>query len=687
MTLPVPVNPASIQLKFRTRTCGFDPDSLAPQVYTLSQATTLPGVNLGTQVFSEACLALFSPVTSTTVPTNNDTLQALIKQFSNDYLLWRQTQFDINLAGVAAVIPNGLIQVMEISYNQNDCFTRISTLPDNFPFDNLAHQLTNLDDLCPDDEELNTAEPCAKVFGPPYPTQSAPGTTSLDQFLICFEDGRLTETYLQTVTYNCGCIPTTDCCNITCIPCVLPKQNLALSFTSTIPGVGNGSIMLAYNGSQWSNGPIDITINGVWATVSCLGGKFSIMITYNILFPPGGREELTCIYTYPGPVTPGLFLINYTCSPFMFMFGVATGPTSNCFLYLFGATTFTLTGPAPPSEPNCCVNFCATNCGVVYPGAIVTVQGVTSGVTGSNGCLTLNIGTPGVYTVSCQFPGTFTITNTYNITCCTTISFEQIPFTICCLSWCGTPYNCGATVTLTDLSTGVQTSGVTGNNGCVTLYLSTFDNYDITIYSELGVYNNPSYAIGPSNCNSTLYISINVTYAVSSGAVGMLTDANGTWPIYPGTGSFPQCLFFTCYMFEGATPMCGNNTQTPIAYCINCNYGTGGNPNTWAVTRGWCAFTGPTDCEDAGAAFEGPNISFFPTPCACGFNANSCGPDGTGGCNGWPLEVAYSSWGFPSLNPCSNSFSGGLPNTNPGNPGEELPDPVGGGVSVTFFTE
>jgi hypothetical protein len=251
MLNPLPVNPAKITFKFPTRTCGFDPSNLAPPVYSLSQSTTLPGVNIGSLEFTEDALALFTPATSTTTPTNNSALQTLIQQFSTDFLNWRQTQFDIVLAGIANVAQNGLIQVTEFDYNSDMCRTRITSLPDNFPPDRLAHQLITLSTDCPNTTDSNTAEPCFKGYGPPSTSES--GSTTFDEFLLCFQDGRLTEKFLQQVTYPCGCGPSGCMINIGVFNCNTAKF---------IPGAfvqvtGNG---VNLSGVTGSNGEITFTI-------------------------------------------------------------------------------------------------------------------------------------------------------------------------------------------------------------------------------------------------------------------------------------------------------------------------------------------------------------------------------------------------------------------------------------------
>lgn len=199
-----PVYPNNILFKFITRRCGLPASSAIPSVYTIAQSPSQNGVGIGTMELTCSALALFSPSTSLTVPTNNTVLNQLVQQWSLDYLNWFQVQFDEVLPGINAVVPNGIIQVIEFSYDNNKCFTRISSFPSLMQPDRLAHQITTLESDCPDTSDSNSADPCIKVYGPPAQGQTS-DTTTIDEFLICFQDGRLVETFLQTVIYDCAC--------------------------------------------------------------------------------------------------------------------------------------------------------------------------------------------------------------------------------------------------------------------------------------------------------------------------------------------------------------------------------------------------------------------------------------------------------------------------------------------------
>jgi hypothetical protein len=115
-------------------------------------------------------------------------------------------------------------------------------------------------------------------------------------------------------------------------------------------------------------------------------------------------------------------------------------------------------------SPCCCGGSCmSTICirsacdeGISLPGVFVQVSSgsttVASGTTGSNGCVTLNIGTAGTYTVQYQIPGGSLIDDGNNALTCggtlTIIESDTVDF-VCCGSGTG---SCPIprTLTLTD---------------------------------------------------------------------------------------------------------------------------------------------------------------------------------------------------------------------------------------------
>jgi hypothetical protein len=373
MLNPLPVNPAKITLKFPTRTCGFDPSNLAPPVYSLSQSTTLPGVNIGSLEFTEDALALFTPATSTTTPTNNTALQSLIQQFSTDFLNWRQTQFDIVLAGIANVAQNGLIQVTEFDYNSDMCRTRITSLPDNFPPDRLAHQITTLSSDCPNTSDSNTAEPCGKFYGPPINNQIS-GSVVLDEFLLCFEDGRLTEKFLQQVTYNCGCGSTSTChASVQVTGC----NNLPLA-GATVNVAGVGSTTTDANG----NAIITISVTGTYSVTASFPGLISVTVSHEFTCPGIGGLTIALVNTGPGfgccaggfPLPLPLTLFATVCGTMITLNATTTGMPGNI-------TINNWTGGATLVIPQAVAKFSTVPC----------VVGSWDGVSFTTGFVFLNI--------------------------------------------------------------------------------------------------------------------------------------------------------------------------------------------------------------------------------------------------------------------------------------------------------
>jgi hypothetical protein len=424
----VPVYPQNVLIRFDTRRCGGVPSDVVPDAYTLTQSISLSGVNIGTFSITDRLIATFDPSVSLTTPTNNTVLQSLISQFTTDFFAWGQVQFDELLAGIAAVQPNGLIKTIEFKYNSDICYTRISTQPDVFRLDRLTHQDPALETNCPSNNDNNTSTPCIKWFAPPVPAQSGSNTT-LDEFLICFEDGRLTEKYLQTVTYNCGCGSEVTCCVTTCNPCPIPKQNLTISWLNVI--TGPGSTTLYYNGSSW----VSNCSNGLTYQLLCTGGEIELRVLYYNNGPcPTGTSQ----YCSNLRVTPyGLTLASSQCNAFNVVFDsfsdACPAITSS------GYTQFIVSGDMlPPPDQQCCIQVCVVGCvciptsGLVnspVPGSTVTVtqngQTVTTCLTGPTGCCFLNVGATGQYTITATY-NSFSLSIIANVQCC---GFYQLDLT------------------------------------------------------------------------------------------------------------------------------------------------------------------------------------------------------------------------------------------------------------------
>lgn len=413
-----PVYPANVLFKFQVRRCSGLPTDPLPSVYTITQTVPYGGMTYGTEVFDESCVALFTFSDSSTIPTNQAVLNDLTLQFTRDYYAWKKTQLDIVLAGIANVAMNGIYQCVEFDYNQDKCFTRISSLPDQFQPYKLAHQLPNLQTLCPDTDDTNAAIPCVKRYG--QPSSSTGLITTFDEYLICFQDGRLVSTFLQTVTYNCGCKPSNECCSIVCGNIDIPKQNLTLTWTNPI--TGNGSTTLYFNGISW----VSSCTNGLTFILLCTNNSIEFRAIYYTTgsCPTGTQQYCSNIRTSPYGFTGPL---NINLNPLSLTFN---SQSSGCpAITSAGYTQFVVTGPLmSPPQDQCCITICIPNCvpasysvnisgsgGTIASGTITTTGTLTA-----NSCITLNIGSPGFYTITVEGNG-INYSQQQSMVCCETI--------------------------------------------------------------------------------------------------------------------------------------------------------------------------------------------------------------------------------------------------------------------------
>lgn len=139
---------------------------------------------------------------------------------------------------------------------------------------------------------------CFKAFGPPIENHAA-GQTVLDEFLICFEDGRLVERWLQKVTYPCSCSPETTCMYTFCvIACGGQSQ------TFFIPGstvtVSYGSVQIS-SGVTGDNGCVTLCI-GPFATYTVTATNQYGTVSYTIPLLPGQSTQISMGDPPPGYV-------------------------------------------------------------------------------------------------------------------------------------------------------------------------------------------------------------------------------------------------------------------------------------------------------------------------------------------------------------------------------------------------
>jgi hypothetical protein len=124
----------------RGRRCSGVPSDSVPAFYTSSvnlssitltdpDATQPLGVTGTSQVVRDTIVSLFSA--GGTTATNKTAVDALCKQLFQDFADWRSNSFDICYNGVIALVPNGLIDVIEWRYDAENQVTRITSQPWN----------------------------------------------------------------------------------------------------------------------------------------------------------------------------------------------------------------------------------------------------------------------------------------------------------------------------------------------------------------------------------------------------------------------------------------------------------------------------------------------------------------------------------------------------------------------------
>lgn len=165
-----PALPEKATTWFPGRRCSGLPSDTIPPWYkseVLLSAITFTDTNvtpkpLGTSgttaIFHDTACALFSA--GGTTPSNQSALDALAKQIATDYFDYRSQSYDIVYNGVAAVPPNGLVDLLEVCYGPEDLTTRIQSQPFNGEPEELQHQDPAVSS-CTD--ENNSRKPIAPV--------------------------------------------------------------------------------------------------------------------------------------------------------------------------------------------------------------------------------------------------------------------------------------------------------------------------------------------------------------------------------------------------------------------------------------------------------------------------------------------------------------------------------------------
>lgn len=195
------INIGSIAIVYYSKYCSGNPsDMTIPPYYVSTYALTASSGGL-TETLKSTCLAYYL-VASPSDPTNKTTLDSLTMQFAQDYTNWKKVTYDYTFAGVCALAPCALNDVIEIDYlSERDlCKTRAYSYPLNWTINNLAHFDYSNDCMnSTDTGKLNwDAQPYRAVYGPP--AQCVGGNLQLTRWGISFTDGRLNKKYISTDT-------------------------------------------------------------------------------------------------------------------------------------------------------------------------------------------------------------------------------------------------------------------------------------------------------------------------------------------------------------------------------------------------------------------------------------------------------------------------------------------------------
>jgi hypothetical protein len=192
------VNIGNIAICYYSKYCAGLPSSTIPNNYISTYNISASSGSL-TEVIKSTCLAYYNP-TSPSDPTNKSTLDQLTTQFGTDYSNFKKATFDFTLAGIAAIAPNALTDVIEWKYISENkaCYTRAYSYPLNWTVVNLAHyDYTNDCTNSTDTGQPNwDGQPYRYYYGPPG--QCSGSQLQLTRYGLLFADGRLTSKFIST---------------------------------------------------------------------------------------------------------------------------------------------------------------------------------------------------------------------------------------------------------------------------------------------------------------------------------------------------------------------------------------------------------------------------------------------------------------------------------------------------------
>lgn len=270
--------PSSVSVRFLSRRCSGLPSATIPAWYTKEisiASASIEGIegHPGTKWFHDRALALFAG--GGTTPTNKTVLDTLASQIAIDYYNWNKESFDESYPQIISPILDALTDTIEWEYRPNQCITRRHTAPYNGEAEEMMHN-DSANAACVDSLPGTVVQktPCFESYGP-----IASGSTIIQVFKNCLEDGFLVQRYSRTENLACGCEPPQTCPNL----CVTVE--LACGAGAGPNKIG-ASVRLERNGVEISTETTRVQVRTV--TITNAGNGYTPGSGYTISFSGGG---------------------------------------------------------------------------------------------------------------------------------------------------------------------------------------------------------------------------------------------------------------------------------------------------------------------------------------------------------------------------------------------------------------
>lgn len=351
------------------------------------------------------------------------------------------------------------------------------------------------------------------------------------------------------------------------------------------------------------------------------------------------------------------------------------------------------------SRRRCCcgmpTNFCAYGCGAVpLVGATVTVGSYSPCTTSAAGCCAIPGISAGTYPVTVVSGSTTVYSQSLAITPGKTYSLNTSCCVTVCLTCCdGSVYPYGATVTITNVSTGATVaSGTTDSTGCVTLgYASSLLNPDtnqgvVTITSNCSLYGTTSATYNPI-CGQSISMVVPTADSTAICCTGQgscvpvassltITDANGSHAfVYNGSE------WHACYLAD-ASPALPATYNTSLGQCIE-----GSTAGTYPIRIEYWGAANPCyqgASSTCGAPTSGSLFVVQRTWCPAGTTPEvyQGAVAGGGQCDACSCLTPDCSFGTAPMPTGCSAFAVSIGTMTPSS-SNALPDPVGGGVSIS----